>query len=107
MFTIYFLKTKSHPSKRLLVYFKVLLHEYNLLQISKFFLSSAGAGRTGTFVGMFNLFDELDDTGKIDAQSAVLKMRESRKKMVQTLVRCWLANSFHHNILTLKFGLGS
>ena len=36
---------------------------------------------------MFYLFDELNDAGSVNVQAAVIKMRESRKDMVQTLVR--------------------
>ncbi|CAK8674403.1 unnamed protein product [Clavelina lepadiformis] len=45
---------------------------------------SAGAGRTGTFIAMDILFDELDHTSVVDVPGAVIRMRERRVDMVQT-----------------------
>ncbi|CAK8674408.1 unnamed protein product [Clavelina lepadiformis] len=45
---------------------------------------SAGAGRTGTFIAMDILFDELDQTSVVDVPGAITRMRERRVDMVQT-----------------------
>nr|CAB3265294.1 receptor-type tyrosine-protein phosphatase epsilon [Phallusia mammillata] len=46
---------------------------------------SAGAGRTGTFIGFDYLMKELNETGSIDVFKAVVGMREQRMEMVQTI----------------------
>ena len=45
---------------------------------------SAGVGRTGTFVALWNLLDEAAALGGVDIADAVRRMREFRFKMVQT-----------------------
>ena len=45
---------------------------------------SAGVGRTGTFIALWNLLDEAAARGGIDVADAVRRMREFRFKMVQT-----------------------
>ncbi|ESP05501.1 hypothetical protein LOTGIDRAFT_69139, partial [Lottia gigantea] len=45
---------------------------------------SAGIGRTGTYIAIDSLLKEGRDTGKIDIQLRVQKMREQRKDMIQT-----------------------
>ena len=51
---------------------------------------SAGAGRTGTYIAIDNLINEINQTEHIDVFNAVLNMRRNRKDMVQTLVSCLL-----------------
>ncbi|CAK8674406.1 unnamed protein product [Clavelina lepadiformis] len=46
---------------------------------------SAGVGRTGTFIAMDILFDQLDQTSVVDVPGAVTRMRERRVDMVQTV----------------------
>jgi len=48
---------------------------------------SAGAGRTGTFIAMDYLCDQLDAEGQCDVVSFIIKMRENRTDMVQSWVR--------------------
>ena len=45
---------------------------------------SAGVGRTGTFIALWNLLDEAAARGGVDVADAVRRMREFRFKMVQT-----------------------
>ena len=47
---------------------------------------SAGAGRTGTYIGMDVLFDQLGAEEKVNFVGCVHGMRQARKDMVQTLV---------------------
>lgn len=50
----------------------------------------AGVGRTGTFIGLWNLMDAVDagpDSSGIDVYQTVLNMRKNRPIMVQTIVR--------------------
>ena len=49
-------------------------------------LFSAGAGRTGTYIAIDNLTEEISETGKVDVINAVMKMRRNRKDMIQTAV---------------------
>ena len=51
-------------------------------------LSSAGVGRTGTFITLYNMLDMMRETGKVDIFGFVSQMREHRIKMVQTAVSC-------------------
>nr|XP_039268415.1 receptor-type tyrosine-protein phosphatase C-like [Styela clava] len=44
---------------------------------------SAGAGRTGTFIGYDYLLEEGRDTGNVDVLQCVLKMRSQRVDMIQ------------------------
>ena len=62
---------------------------YNLCLIKYICLYySAGVGRTGTFIGLYNLMNELADPEKneIDVFYAVFRMRWHRTFMVQTQV---------------------
>ena len=52
------------------------------------FLFSAGAGRTGTYIAIDNLTEEIGDTGRVDVINAVMKMRRNRKDMIQNTVTC-------------------
>nr|XP_039266285.1 receptor-type tyrosine-protein phosphatase F-like [Styela clava] len=45
---------------------------------------SAGVGRTGTFIALDNLMEELESTGTVDVYSQVWRMRQRRTEMVQT-----------------------
>ncbi|XP_063962711.1 receptor-type tyrosine-protein phosphatase mu-like [Lytechinus pictus] len=45
---------------------------------------SAGVGRTGTFICLYNMLDMMREEGKIDIFGFVSKMRDNRFKMVQT-----------------------
>lgn len=49
---------------------------------------SAGVGRTGTFIGLWNLMEAIDDgpPASVNVQQTVLAMRERRPSMVQTPV---------------------
>ena len=48
---------------------------------------SAGAGRTGTYIAIDNLIEEITETGHVDVFNAVIKMRRNREGIVQTAVR--------------------
>ena len=50
------------------------------------FISSAGIGRTGTYIALDILTKEGLDTGRIDVPGCVLNMRQNRPNMIQTLV---------------------
>ncbi|KAG0727794.1 Receptor-type tyrosine-protein phosphatase beta [Chionoecetes opilio] len=47
---------------------------------------SAGVGRTGTFIGLSNLMEEMSDQNSIDVFHTVYRMRLHRVNMVQTEV---------------------
>nr|XP_027230285.1 receptor-type tyrosine-protein phosphatase alpha-like isoform X3 [Penaeus vannamei] len=57
---------------------------------------SAGVGRTGTFIGLYNTMLEMDKGNSVDIYECVLRMRSCRMNMVQTqrqyayLYRCAL-----------------
>ena len=48
--------------------------------------SSAGVGRTGTFICIDNVLDQIKKEEVVDIAGAINKMRHQRMKMVQTLV---------------------
>lgn len=52
---------------------------------------SAGAGRTGTFIGYDILLNESKSIGNADVFGCVAKMRQQRMEMVQNCVR-WIWN---------------
>ncbi|KAK3759016.1 hypothetical protein RRG08_016522, partial [Elysia crispata] len=45
---------------------------------------SAGVGRTGTFIGLCNLLQEAEATGKMDFRSVLWKLRQDRMHTIQT-----------------------
>lgn len=47
---------------------------------------SAGVGRTGTFILLDTLLEKMKAEDCVDVYAALCKMRQSRVKMVQTLV---------------------
>ncbi|XP_068237862.1 tyrosine-protein phosphatase 10D-like isoform X2 [Palaemon carinicauda] len=48
---------------------------------------SAGVGRTGTFIALYNLQEEMKVKSTVDVFQAVYRMRQNRKNMVQTLAQ--------------------
>ena len=48
--------------------------------------SSAGVGRTGTFICIDNVLDQIKKEEVVDISGAINKMRHQRMKMVQTPV---------------------
>ena len=64
--------------------------------------SSAGVGRTGTFICIDNVLDQIKKEEVVDIAGAINKMRHQRMKMVQTpvsdvgtectqsAINCWL-----------------
>ena len=48
---------------------------------------SAGVGRTGTFIVLDVILDQMNAGETVDIKGTVQKMREKRMFMVQTLVR--------------------
>ncbi|GFR65603.1 receptor-type tyrosine-protein phosphatase mu [Elysia marginata] len=46
---------------------------------------SAGVGRTGTFIGLCNLLQEAEATGKMDFRATLWKLRQDRMNTIQTL----------------------
>jgi protein tyrosine phosphatase len=47
---------------------------------------SAGVGRTGTFICIDNVLEQIKKEKLVDIAGAINKMRHQRMKMVQTLV---------------------
>ena len=54
------------------------------------YIFSAGVGRTGTYIGLDVLMEELHGTGKIDPLTLVVNFRLRRTEMVQSLVRLFV-----------------
>ena len=50
------------------------------------FLISAGVGRTGTYIVLDNVLDQIEAEGVMDIDGAIFKARNQRMKMVQTKV---------------------
>ncbi|GFR91579.1 receptor-type tyrosine-protein phosphatase mu [Elysia marginata] len=48
---------------------------------------SAGVGRTGTFIGLCNLLQEAEATGKMDFRSTLWKLRQDRMHTIQTIAQ--------------------
>ena len=58
-----------------------------LLKFHYFSPCSAGIGRTGTFIAIDNLLEQLEVEKIADVPGAITKMRQRRMKMVQNSVR--------------------
>ena len=58
---------------------------------------SAGVGRTGTYVTLDNVFDQVKAEGLVDIDGIVVKARNQRMKMVQSKV--WLFTAIIQSIL--------
>ncbi len=54
-----------------------------------FCFSSAGVGRTGTYIAIDAMIDKIEQERKVDIYNFVLQMRRERSLMVQTVV-CYL-----------------
>ena len=48
---------------------------------------SAGVGRTGTFITIDNVLEQVAKEGMVDISGTIIKIRQQRMKMVQTVVR--------------------
>uniref|UniRef100_A0A8C4YGS1 protein-tyrosine-phosphatase n=1 Tax=Gopherus evgoodei TaxID=1825980 RepID=A0A8C4YGS1_9SAUR len=51
--------------------------------------SSAGVGRSGTFIALDRLLQQLKQEKVVDVFNTIYTMRMSRYSMIQTLVRPW------------------
>ncbi|XP_072179871.1 receptor-type tyrosine-protein phosphatase kappa-like [Diadema setosum] len=73
----------------LLDFVEAVLHHHTTMPLSKrnrpmLVHCSAGAGRTGTFLTLYNMLFMMRETGKVDIFGFVNQMRENRIKMVDT-----------------------
>ncbi|XP_071490731.1 uncharacterized protein [Diadema antillarum] len=73
----------------LLDFVEVVLRHHTTMPLSKrnrpmIVHCSAGAGRTGTFLALYNMLFMMRETGKVDVFGFVNQMRENRIKMVHT-----------------------
>ena len=50
---------------------------------------SAGVGRTGTYITLDNVLDQIEAEGLVDIDGIIAKARNQRMKMVQTKVSCY------------------
>lgn len=60
---------------------------YAFKSLGLFFFSSAGVGRTGTFIALDRILQQLDSKDAVDIYAAVHDLRLHRVHMVQTEVR--------------------
>ena len=51
-----------------------------------FWLCSAGVGRTGTYIAIDTLLDVIEKETEVDICGIIMRMRQQRMKMVQTVV---------------------
>ena len=55
------------------------------------FPHSAGVGRTGTFIAVDNILEQIGKEQLVDVPGIITKIRQRRMKMVQNYVSPWLA----------------
>ena len=60
---------------------------------------SAGVGRTGTYITLDNVFDQIEAEGLVDIDGVIVKARNQRMKMVQTKVCCMLLSFLDRQFL--------
>ena len=65
-----------------------------LVQMLWLTLYSAGVGRTGTFICIDNVLEQIKKEKVVDIAGAINKMRHQRMKMVQTHVRLYIMYSY-------------
>lgn len=65
------------------------------------FVFSAGVGRTGTFIALDRVLQQLDSKGTIDLYGCVFDLRLHRQHMVQTEVRGACSNTESRSSKTL------
>lgn len=69
--------------------------------------SSAGVGRTGTFIALWILIDKIKNEHKVNVREVVAKLREQRVQMVQTFVqyeylyRCLMVITEDHAVFNI------
>ena len=56
------------------------------VDIAILILCSAGVGRTGTFIAIDTILEQVKREGIVDVSGVITKMRQQRMKMVQTAV---------------------
>ena len=49
-------------------------------------ISSAGVGRTGTFITIDHVLDQIEREGVVDIPAVIQNLRQQRTQMVQTMV---------------------
>ncbi|XP_041357573.1 receptor-type tyrosine-protein phosphatase T-like [Gigantopelta aegis] len=64
---------------------------------------SAGIGRTGTYIALEILLDEMEATGRVDVLKVMTKMRDQRKGLVQTKIRYTENSTKQYSSLWLKW----
>ena len=68
-------------------------------------LISAGVGRTGTYIVLDNVLDQIEAESVVDIDGAIVKARNQRMKLVQTKVEyCFsIFQTVHCMEFTLKY----
>ena len=61
---------------------------------------SAGVGRTGTFITIDNVLEQVSKEGVVDISGTVIKIRQQRMKMVQTVVRTCVNSTVYDSPLS-------
>ena len=62
------------------------LYKISFCQVVHVITFSAGVGRTGTYITLDNVLDQIETEGLVDIDGVIVKIRNQRMKMVQTKV---------------------
>ena len=67
---------------------------------------SAGVGRTGTYIAIEMALEKIKNEGVVDISNIIVKMRQQRMKMVQTVVSVSCFVHVHLYFLLFSLSLG-
>lgn len=72
--------------------------QWHILTQCYYLMSSAGVGRTGTYIGIDAMMEGLEAEGRVDIYGYVVRLRRQRCLMVQVEVKHQFRSYFRHSV---------